>query len=138
MSQIPEELRFTQNHEWVRVDDDQLVTVGISDHAQQELGDLVFVELPEVGAQLDLGEDAGVVESVKTASDIFAPMSGKVVAVNELLEEAPETLNGDPYGDGWIFQLRINDSEELTALLSPAEYADLIIDDDDEAEDDVD
>ena len=121
MSQVLPELRFARSHEWARVEDDGTVTVGISDHAQEALGDVVFVELPDEGAELAAGDDAGVVESVKAASDIYAPISGTVVAVNNALEDAPETVNGDPYHDGWFFRLQPQDSEEVQSLLMDAE-----------------
>lgn len=122
MSECPQELKYTQSHEWVRLDDKNLVTIGITEHAQTELGDLVFVELPEVGAELAQGDEAGVVESVKTASDLYAPLQGKIIAVNELLEESPETINADAYGDGWIFQMEISDPSELNSLMSAKDY----------------
>lgn len=121
MSQVLPELRFARSHEWARVEDDGTVTVGISDHAQEALGDVVFVELPDEGAELAAGDEAGVVESVKAASDIYAPISGTVVAVNSALEDAPETVNGDPYHDGWFFRLQPQDSEEVQNLLMDAE-----------------
>jgi glycine cleavage system H protein len=123
MSQIPTELRFSRSHEWARVEEDGSVTVGISDHAQDALGDVVFVELPEIGAQLGAGDEAGVVESVKAASDIYAPVGGEVVAINSALEDAPETINGDPYGEGWLFRLRVDDEAELGQLLDATAYA---------------
>jgi glycine cleavage system H protein len=122
MSQVPEELRYASTHEWARLDDDGTVTVGISDHAQDALGDVVFVELPEVGAALAAGDEAGVVESVKAASDIYAPVAGEVIAVNPALEEAPETVNADPYGDGWFYRLRPADAGELDELLDAEGY----------------
>ncbi|WOJ92348.1 glycine cleavage system protein GcvH [Congregibacter variabilis] len=121
MSQVLPELRFARSHEWARVEDDGTVTVGISDHAQEALGDVVFVELPDEGADLAAGDEAGVVESVKAASDIYAPISGTVVAVNSALEDAPETVNGDPYHDGWFFRLQPKDSDEVESLLMDAE-----------------
>lgn len=121
MSQVLPELRFARSHEWARVEDDGTVTVGISDHAQEALGDVVFVELPDEGAELAAGDEAGVVESVKAASDIYAPISGTVVAVNSLLEDAPETVNGDSYHDGWFFRLQPQDLEEVQTLLMDAE-----------------
>ncbi|WP_439107709.1 glycine cleavage system protein GcvH [Congregibacter sp.] len=121
MSQVLPELRFARSHEWARVEDDGTVTVGISDHAQEALGDVVFVELPEEGAELAAGDEAGVVESVKAASDIYAPISGTVVAVNSILEDAPETVNGDAYHDGWFFRLQPQDLEEVQTLLMDAE-----------------
>jgi glycine cleavage system H protein len=122
MSQTPAELKYAGSHEWARLEDDGTVTVGISDHAQEELGDVVFVELPEVGAHLEAGEEAGVVESVKAASDIYAPLSGEVIAVNGALEDAPEQVNTDPYTDGWFFQLKLSDANELKDLLSAEDY----------------
>lgn len=132
MSQCPKELKYLESHEWVRIEDDNRVTVGITHHAQTELGDLVFVELPEAGAEFAQGDEVGVVESVKTASDIYAPVSGKVVAVNELLEDAPESVNTDAFGDGWIFQLEISDPSELESLLSAEDYESQISADEDE------
>jgi glycine cleavage system H protein len=121
MSQVLPELRYARSHEWARVEDDGTVTVGISDHAQEALGDVVFVELPESGAQLAAGDEAGTVESVKAASDIYAPVSGTVIAVNEQLEDAPETVNADPYNDGWFFRLQPEDVAEVEALLLDAD-----------------
>ncbi len=125
MSQTPEELKYAPSHEWVRLEEDGSVTVGISDHAQEALGDVVFVELPDVGAQLAAGDDAGVVESVKAASDIYAPIGGEVIAVNEVLEDAPETVNSDPYHDGWFYKLQPGDLSELEKLLSAQDYDEL-------------
>ncbi|WP_439102703.1 glycine cleavage system protein GcvH [Congregibacter sp.] len=121
MSQVLPELRFARSHEWARVEDDGTVTVGISDHAQEALGDVVFVELPEEGAELAAGDEAGVVESVKAASDIYAPITGTVVAVNSALEDAPETVNSDAYHDGWFFRVQPQDLEEVQTLLMDAE-----------------
>ena len=123
MSSIPSELKFLSSHEWVRVEEDGTVTIGVSDPAQEALGDVVFVELPEVGAVLAAGDDAGVVESVKAASDLYAPLTGEVIAVNELLEEAPETVNSDPYADGWFFKMKLEDNSELENLLDAEAYA---------------
>nr|MBV6629166.1 glycine cleavage system protein GcvH [Oceanococcus sp. HetDA_MAG_MS8] len=106
MSNIPAELKYTQSHEWVRAEDDGTLTVGISDHAQDALGDLVFVEVPDVGADLAAGDACAVVESVKAASDVYAPVAGEVVAVNEELADAPEAINEDPYQKGWLFKLK--------------------------------
>ena len=122
MSQTPSELKYASSHEWARLEEDGTVTVGISDHAQDALGDVVFVELPEVGNSLAAGEEAGVVESVKAASDIYAPVGGEVIAVNDQLEDEPETVNSDPYNDGWIFKLQPSDASELDALLSAEDY----------------
>ncbi|MFC3607664.1 glycine cleavage system protein GcvH [Stutzerimonas tarimensis] len=121
MSNIPSELRYAPSHEWARLEEDGSVTVGISDHAQEALGDVVFVELPEMGRQLGAGEDAGVVESVKAASDIYAPVSGEVIAINALLTDSPEQVNGDPYGS-WFFRLKPNDPAELDKLLDAEAY----------------
>lgn len=122
MSQTPSELKYASSHEWARLEEDGTVTVGVSDHAQEALGDVVFVELPEVGSHLAAGEDAGVVESVKAASDIYAPVGGEVLAINERLEDEPETVNADPYNDGWFFKLQPSDTSELDALLSAEDY----------------
>ena len=122
MSQTPSELKYASSHEWARLEEDGTVTVGISDHAQDALGDVVFVELPEVGITLGAGDEAGVVESVKAASDIYTPVSGEVLAVNEQLDDEPETVNADPYNDGWIFKVQPSDASELDALLSADDY----------------
>jgi len=122
MSHTPEELKYAASHEWARLDGD-IVTVGISDHAQDALGDLVYVELPSVGDSVQAGDEAGVVESVKAASDIYAPVSGEIVEINEALADAPETVNSAPYTDGWLYRIRISDASELDKLLSADEYA---------------
>lgn len=122
MSNTPEELRYAASHEWVRVEEDGTVTVGISDHAQDLLGDIVFVELPEVGDTFGAEDQASVVESVKAASDVYAPIAGEIIAVNEALEDAPETVNGDAYGDGWFFKMKPNDIADVEKLLSAADY----------------
>lgn len=122
MSQAPDELKYAATHEWARLEEDGTVTVGITDHAQDALGDVVFVELPELNANLDVGEEAGVVESVKAASDVYAPVSGEVIAVNSLLEDEPETVNNEPYTDGWFYKLQPADSSELDNLLSAEDY----------------
>ena len=121
MSQVLAELRYARSHEWARIEDDGTVTVGISDHAQEALGDVVFVEMPDEGAELAAGDEAGTVESVKAASDIYAPISGRVIAVNEALEDNPEIVNGDPYQDGWFFKLEPLDLSEVESLLMDAE-----------------
>ena len=123
MSQTPSELKYASSHEWARLEEDGTITIGISDHAQEALGDVVFVELPELGDRLAAGDEAGVVESVKAASDIYAPVSGEVIAINEVLEDEPETVNSDPYNDGWFFRLRPDDTSELENLLGAEEYA---------------
>ena len=115
---IPEDLQYTKSHEWVRIEGDT-ATIGITDHAQDELGDVVFVELPDEGATFDAGESFGTVESVKAVSDLYTPVGGEVVEVNSTLEDAPENINEDPYGEGWIVKLRTTDEADL---LSPEEY----------------
>jgi glycine cleavage system H protein len=126
MSEIPGDLKFLKSHEWARVEDDGLVRVGISEHAQEQLGDLVYVELPEIGASVVAGNGTAVVESVKAASDIYSPISGEVVEVNELLSDKPETINEDAYGDGWMFLVRPSDRAELDELLDAHDYEALI------------
>ena len=121
MSQIPADLKYTETHEWARLNPDGSVTVGITDHAQEQLGDMVFVELPELKRVVTAGEACAVVESVKAASDVYSPLAGEVVAVNEALTEKPELVNQDPYDEGWLFQLQ--PSEGLDALLDAAAYA---------------
>ncbi len=125
MSNIPSELKYVASHEWIRVEGDGTVTIGVTDHAQDLLGDVVFVELPEVGADVATGDESGVVESVKAASDIYAPLSGEVIAINEELEDSPELVNSDPYGDGWFFKLKLSDNDELNELLNAEGYTDL-------------
>jgi len=125
LSKFPDDLKYTSSHEWVRVEDDGTVTVGISDHAQDALGDIVFVELPEPDAQIAAKDEVAVVESVKAASDIYAPISGEIIATNEQLMDAPETVNTDPYGAGWVFKLRPNDERELEDLLDAEAYREI-------------
>lgn len=122
MSNIPTELKFAASHEWIRPEGDGVYTVGISQHAQELLGDMVFVELPEVGDSVDAGEDCAVAESVKAASDVYSPLTGEVVAVNEELEDAPETVNSDPYGDGWLFKVKASDEGEVGQLMDGEAY----------------
>jgi glycine cleavage system H protein len=126
MNEIPGDLKFLKSHEWARVEDNGQVTVGISDHAQGLLGDLVYVELPSVGDSITLGGAVAVVESVKAASDVYSPVSGKVVAVNDALSDKPETINEDAYGEGWVFVVQPDNLEQLNELLSPDEYAELL------------
>jgi glycine cleavage system H protein len=126
MSEIPGDLKFLKSHEWARVEDNGQVTVGISDHAQGLLGDLVYVELPNVDDDVVQGGAAAVVESVKAASDVYSPVSGKVVAVNAALADRPETINEDAYGEGWIFVVQPSDSEQLNELLTPDEYGEVV------------
>ena len=125
MKEIPGDLKFRPSHEWVRVEDDGTVTVGISDHAQDLLGDIVFVELPDTGAQMSAEDEVAIVESVKAASDVYSPISGEVIEVNELLLDNPETINESPYSDGWFYKMQPDDMAELTGLLSPEEYGEV-------------
>jgi glycine cleavage system H protein len=120
-SKIPPDLKFAKSHEWVRVSDGT-ATIGITDHAQQELTDIVFVELPEVGRKLKAGEAAAVVESVKTASDVYSPVSGEVLAVNQAVVDKPELVNSEPYDGGWFFQVKLDNPGELNSLQSPEDY----------------
>ena len=120
---IPAELKYVASHEWLRAEADGSVTVGVTHHAQELLGDIVFVELPEVGASLAAEDQAGVVESVKAASDVYSPIAGEVVAVNEGLPDAPETVNSDPYGDGWIFRIKPANPADLDGLMNAEQYA---------------
>ncbi len=122
MSETPKELRYGETHEWTLDEGEGVVSVGITDYAQASLGDVVYVELPELGDQVSAGDEAGAVESVKAASDIFAPVSGEVVAINEVLEDAPETINDSPYIDGWFFKVKMSDPSELDSLLSADGY----------------
>jgi glycine cleavage system H protein len=122
MSSIPANLRYNDSHEWVLDNGDGTVTIGITDHAQEALGDVVFVELPEVGRTLDKGEEFGVIESVKAASDLYAPLAGEIVEVNEALEDAPETVNESPYENGWIMKVRVEDVAAVEALLTADAY----------------
>ena len=125
MSDIPGDLKFLSSHEWARVESDGTITIGISDHAQDLLGDIVFVELPEVGQSVDAENDTAIVESVKAASDIYSPLSGEVIEVNSHLENQPEIINSSPYEDGWFFKLTPSDMGELDNLLSPEDYSDI-------------
>ncbi len=118
---VPTDLRYTKEHEWVRIEGDT-ATFGISDHAQEALGDIVFVELPEVGRSIDAGEAYGVVESVKAVSDVYAPVAGEVIEVNEALESEADLVNSDPYGAGWIIKVKISDNNADTDLMNPEEY----------------
>ncbi len=122
MSHTPTELKYASSHEWARLEEDGTVTVGITDHAQGALGDVVFVELPEVGTVFAAGDEAGVVESVKAASDIYSPIAGEVLEINGHLEDEPEMVNSDPYNDGWFFKLQPSDTHDLEALLSAGDY----------------
>ena len=128
MSDVPTELKFLSTHEWVLVED-SVATVGVSDHAQELLGDPVYVELPEQGSTVAAGDSVGVIESVKAASDTYAPLSGEIIEVNDELEGSPEKINHDPYGDGWMYKIAIEDSEEVENLLNAAAYTDSIAED---------
>ena len=130
MSEIPGDLKFLKSHEWARVEGSGRVTCGISDHAQGLLGDLVYVELPNVGDRIEAGTAAAVVESVKAASDVYSPLTGTVVEVNSDLADKPETINEDAYGEGWIFVLEIEEPDQLNDLLAPDDYAELLEDED--------
>jgi len=123
MSNVPSDLKYVTSHEWIRLEDDGTVTVGITDHAQELLGDVVYVELPEIDSEVALEDEIAVVESVKAASDIYAPLSGTIVAVNEALEDAPETVNSSPYDDGWMFKMKPSEESEINNLLDSEAYA---------------
>ena len=123
MTEIPGDLKFLKSHEWARIEDNGHVTVGISDHAQGQLGDLVYVELPDVGDDVQQGHAAAVVESVKAASDVYSPVSGRIVAVNEALNDRPELINEDAFGDGWIFVVQPEDIRQLEEMMTPDEYS---------------
>jgi glycine cleavage system H protein len=130
MSNIPGELKYSKSHEWVRINDDGTVTIGVTEHAQELMGDMVYVELPEAGASLNQGEDCAVVESVKAASDVYAPIGGEVVEINDALADAPETINTDPYGEGWIYRMTPADSGELDDLMDANAYEELVASED--------
>ena len=125
MSDIPGDLKFLSSHEWVRVEPDGSVTIGISDHAQDLLGDIVFVELPDIGQSIDAETDAAIVESVKAASDVYSPISGEVTEVNPILEDQPEIINSSPYEDGWFYKMIPSDLGEIENLLSPEDYSEV-------------
>jgi glycine cleavage system H protein len=125
LSNFPDDLKYTSSHEWVKVEGDGTVTVGISDHAQDALGDIVFVELPEPSAKISARDEVAVVESVKAASDIYAPITGEIIATNDKLVDAPETVNSDPYGEGWFFKVRPDDDNELADLLDAEAYKEI-------------
>ncbi|MGC8120875.1 glycine cleavage system protein GcvH [Marinobacter sp. VGCF2001] len=123
MSEIPADLKYIETHQWVRVDADGTATVGITDFAQAQLGDVVYIGTPEQGATVNGGEEAGVAESVKSASDVFSPVTGEVIEINEKLEDEPEIVNDDPYGDGWMFKVKLADEGELKGLMDATAYA---------------
>ncbi|MBT8506694.1 glycine cleavage system protein H [Coxiella-like endosymbiont of Rhipicephalus sanguineus] len=122
MAEFPAELRYSKSHEWVRKESDGTFTVGVTDHAQEQLGDLVFIELPDIDSQVDASDEVAVVESVKTAADVYSPLTGEVVEVNEALQTDPALVNRDPYGDGWLYRIRPNDESELDELLNASDY----------------
>ena len=126
MSNIPADLMFTSSHEWIKDEGDDTVTIGITDHAQELLGDLVFVELPEFGDVIETGGEAGVVESVKAASDIYSPVSGEVIEINEDLVDSPELVNEQPYDNGWIYKMKLNNVSEIEGLLDAEAYSDVV------------
>jgi glycine cleavage system H protein len=126
MSEIPEGLKYTKTHEWVRIEDDGTATVGVTDHAQELLGDMVFIELPEAGQGIKANDECAVVESVKAASDVYAPLDGEVVAVNEALEESPELVNKSPFEEGWLFRMRLADAGEADGLMDAAAYSEVV------------
>lgn len=126
---IPEDLLYTNDHEWIKVEE-ELVTIGITEYAQEQLGDVVYVELPDEGEEIEAQDAFGSVESVKAVSEIYSPVSGVVVEVNEMLEDSPEKVNSDPYGDGWMVQLEVEDTSSLDGLLSPSEYAEYLDEED--------
>ena len=128
MSNVPNELKYSREHEWLRKEADGIWTVGITEHAQELLGDMVFVDLPEVGSVVGAGDDCAVAESVKAASDIYAPVSGEIVEVNEELQTSPELVNSEPYGDGWIFKIRASDESDFADLLDADAYRALLED----------
>ena len=122
MAKVPSNLKFLESHEWARVEDDGTVTVGISDHAQELLGDIVFVELPEIGKEISQSSDIAIVESVKAASDVYSPLTGEIVEINESLNDNPEIINASPYDDGWFFKIKPQDISEMEKLLDAAAY----------------
>ncbi len=126
MSQIPTDLKYTETHEWVRIDDEGVATVGITDHAQGLLGDVVYIELPEIDSEINSEDEIGVVESVKAAADVYSPLGGTVVEINEALAGAPQLINTDPYGEGWLFRIQVDDEDELKELLDADHYAETV------------
>jgi glycine cleavage system H protein len=126
MSEVLEELKYVETHEWVRIEEDGVVTVGITDHAQHALGDIVFVELPSEGDRVVMEEQCGVVESVKAASEIYSPLTGEVVAANEILLDKPELINTSPYEEGWLFKIKLDDDSEVERLLTADQYVEIL------------
>ena len=131
MTKVPKELQYTQTHEWVLVQDDGTVLVGVTEHAQSQLGELVLVELPDLGAKVNASDEVGVIESVKATSEVYAPISGKIIEINENLEEGPALVNRDPYGDGWLFRIDPRDPDELSDLLDAEAYTHYMEEDED-------
>lgn len=129
MSNVPSELKFLSSHEWASVEGD-VATIGVSDHAQELLGDLVFVELPEVGSIVTAGDSVAVIESVKAASDTYAPVTGEIIEVNSELEDSPDRINDDPYGDGWMYKIKMEDPEEIDDMMDAEAYTESIAEDD--------
>ncbi len=127
MSDIPGDLKYIETHQWVRVADDGTATVGITDFAQEQLGDVVYIGLPDLGVTVNGGEEAGVAESVKSASDVFSPVTGEVIALNENLEDEPEKVNEDPYGEGWLFRVKLADPGELDSLMDADAYSEQVV-----------
>lgn len=130
MSEVPGDLKYTRSHEWARINDDGTVTIGITEHAQDQLGDMVYVEAPEAGRTLEAEEACAVVESVKAASDVYSPVAGEVVEGNEALADAPETVNSDPYGEGWIMRIKPADAAALNNMMDAAAYEALLAEED--------
>ena len=126
MSSIPADLKYTKDHEWLQIQEDNVATIGITDHAQDSLGDITFVELPDAGANLNAGETFGVVESVKAASDLFMPVGGEILEINETLLDSPELVNDSPYSEGWMIKIRIEDTSATNELLTPEAYQDIV------------
>jgi len=126
MAKIPEDLKYTKDHEWIRIEEDGTATVGITDYAQESLGDITFVELPQVGDTFEEGDTFGVVESVKAASDLYMPVGGEVIEANEALDTAPEQVNTDPYGEGWIIKIKVENPDQADNLMSPEDYQGIV------------
>lgn len=128
MGDIPSDLNYAESHEWLRLESDGTAVIGISDHAQDALGDVVYVELPDIGAQIDAGAEVAVVESVKAASDIYSPVTGEILMINEALEDQPDLVNSSPYADGWLFCVRLDNPEELNSMLDADAYQSVVDD----------
>ncbi len=128
MGDMPSDLNYAESHEWLRLESDGTAVIGISDHAQDALGDVVYVELPDIGAQIDAGAEVAVVESVKAASDIYSPVTGEILMINEALEDQPDLVNSSPYADGWLFCVRLDNPEELNSMLDADAYQSVVDD----------